>query len=190
MSEDLMSRDYKIIGVWTKNLLHVDRPAPHAYAELKAQFLAHGGTLKSEQGVVDRTPREVKSTPADALARSFWTVGDDAVMVREDGLLLLTGLNEDVASMLHDTVESLSQRDERQTFSLAPLPPGEDPPELAGRPLSEILGPLNRGNLENARFWTTVDHQHEPHDTRKRYYQKIGIEIEEPEAEEKKKESA
>lgn len=193
MAEDFLALDYVIIGIWTKNLLHPDRPAPHSYQEIKTQFLAAGGALKSEVRGQVRTIEQTAATPANELAYSIWKVGDDTVILREDGLLLLTGFELPTADLLRTTVEKLSERSERQTLSLAPAPPHTQAAETIEQPLAEVLHPLNRGNLENARLWTHIDHQHDAHDMRKRYFEKIGIEIPDPVEEEKeapKKESA
>jgi hypothetical protein len=187
MSADVLEKDYKILGMWTRNLLHPDRPGSQPYSRLKSELAKAGAKLDYEENGSNRSTEETARIAPQDQGRSFWSLGEVTLALREDGLWLLTELTEAAAVALHEMMKNMRDTPEQQTVSLAPAPPEMTPRTILESRLKDILVPLDRGPFENARLWTTVDHIHDGANTRARFYQKLGIEIEEPEEKSKKK---
>jgi hypothetical protein len=170
----------KVIGLWTRLLLHPKQAPPTDYARLKELFAAHGATVSSTQNVQPRTPEQILATRPSERSLELWKCEDDEILIREDGVMFLSELGAAVATLLHQVIASMQDWPQLQTFSIAPTVPDTDAYELLSLPVSTIIAPLDQGPFQNARFWTTVNHIQEGLKTRERFYEKQGITLQEP----------
>ena len=173
-----MSSNYKTIGIWTRHLWRPNDPPPYAYGRLKELFSKFGAILASEERSAKRTPTETSETDSSKRTLSKWTLEGEQILLREDGLLLISDLTEPVATLLQSVTKELMDTKQAQTFSIGPLPSTWDEETLVMEPIKKTIAPLNHGPFANARFWTSVDHIHDGANTKERYLDKQGIKVE------------
>ncbi len=90
--------------------------------------------------------------------------------MREDGVMLLSGMDEATAGLLCHLAKTL-----KTTFMVAPIPAGADTSvALLRKTREELIGGMKKGAFRDSYHWTNVAHVNEAADVVKRFKIKTG----------------
>lgn len=177
---DFYTQEYETLGLWTRLLLHPKEAPPYNLERISKLFEQLGAKLVAGDASIKRSAEDAHKMAPKKLALTQWSIGNEQLLWREDGIFLATTLSEEIATLFHKACDELRDPEETQTFSIVPRPAKIPARKLMAYSVAKIVKPLDRGPFANATYWTTIDHIHDATDTRKRYLKKQGITLEEP----------
>lgn len=167
---------YKAIALPTRILLHPAEPVVLGGDQIRGA--ADGATVMRRNSTAGQTWRsavDVNLEKAAANLRVETYIASQpehqsSLLLREDGLMLLSDVDEATAGLLCHLAKAL-----KTTFSVAPIPAGMTATAATFRDdRLAIVGRMKRGPFQDGYFWSNVAHVHEAPDVVKRHKIKTG----------------
>ena len=167
---------YKALAVPTLFLLHPTEPVALGGDQLRAA--ADGSTVMRRNSTTGQSWRNATDVnlvePHSDLKVDTYIASQpehqSSVLLREDGLMLLSDVDEATAGLVCHLAKTL-----QTTFSIAPIPEGTTvTTALFREERAEIVGRFKRGPFQDGFFWSNVAHVHEAPEVVKRHKIKTG----------------